>query len=411
MANKKMAFSILCMFDYQANTGFATVSQNIIRELEEAFGDRLYMDIIAVNYFGDPIVTTRKKVYSAVNTDGKHDAFGRNQFLAMLATFDYDGVFIINDLGVVSPIIEIMEHIKAEKKKKKKKAFKSIFYFPIDAPHLQHEFSKLHFFDLLVPYTEFARKQILQHRPELASKMKVILHGVNHKDFGVMSPIDKKEFRDAYFGDNANRFIIGNVNRNQPRKGIPETIFGFDEYRQRHNPDALLYLHMHPKDELGYNIRLICDQLGLEENKHYMFPAQELIDEQPEPGFLSCIYNALDVYLTTTTGEGFGLTILEAMQCGCPVIAPYNSSIMEISGYDIDKNRIHLLFEQFPMAQHFDNIIRYQCDPLEVAEKINEVRNMDWRKDRTIENALEYSQSLNWKIVCQRWVEEFKKLF
>ena len=45
---------ILCLFDYVARTGFATVSKNIVSELKKEFGNNLHLDIIAVNYFGEP---------------------------------------------------------------------------------------------------------------------------------------------------------------------------------------------------------------------------------------------------------------------------------------------------------------------------------------------------------------------
>jgi glycosyltransferase involved in cell wall biosynthesis len=41
-----------------------------------------------------------------------------------------------------------------------------------------------------------------------------------------------------------------------------------------------------------------------------------------EPLAMPLIYSALDVYLTTTQGEGWGLPALEAMACGVPVVAP-----------------------------------------------------------------------------------------
>lgn len=37
---------------------------------------------------------------------------------------------------------------------------------------------------------------------------------------------------------------------------------------------------------------------------------------------MAVIYAALDVYFTTTQGEGWGLPAMEAMACGTPVVAP-----------------------------------------------------------------------------------------
>lgn len=45
--------------------------------------------------------------------------------------------------------------------------------------------------------------------------------------------------------------------------------------------------------------------------------------------YMGHLYNSVDAYITTTLGEGFGHTIVEAMACGLPVIAPNSSAIKE----------------------------------------------------------------------------------
>jgi hypothetical protein len=79
-----------------------------------------------------------------------------------------------------------------------------------------------------------------------------------------------KDFRKQYFGDNADKFIVGCVNRNQSRKDIPTTIFGFMEYWESHNKNALLYLHMDPKDPMGWDLKTILKQTPLKEGIDYM---------------------------------------------------------------------------------------------------------------------------------------------
>ncbi|GAA3403008.1 glycosyltransferase family 4 protein [Paenibacillus hodogayensis] len=58
---------------------------------------------------------------------------------------------------------------------------------------------------------------------------------------------------------------------------------------------------------------------------------------------LPAIYNGADVFLMPSLYEGFGLPILEAMQCGTPVIGSNNSSICEI----IDTNGILLPHDDY----------------------------------------------------------------
>ena len=44
------------------------------------------------------------------------------------------------------------------------------------------------------------------------------------------------------------------------------------------------------------------------------------------------MYNTATASINITSYEGFGLPILEAMACGCPVITCRNSSIPEVGG-------------------------------------------------------------------------------
>jgi glycosyltransferase involved in cell wall biosynthesis len=47
---------------------------------------------------------------------------------------------------------------------------------------------------------------------------------------------------------------------------------------------------------------------------------------------LAPIYTGAEVFVFPTLYEGFGLPVLEAMQCGCPVISSTSSSIPEVAG-------------------------------------------------------------------------------
>lgn len=47
---------------------------------------------------------------------------------------------------------------------------------------------------------------------------------------------------------------------------------------------------------------------------------------------LAPLYSGADVFVFPTLYEGFGMPVLEAMQCGCPVISSTSSSIPEVAG-------------------------------------------------------------------------------
>jgi glycosyltransferase involved in cell wall biosynthesis len=50
-----------------------------------------------------------------------------------------------------------------------------------------------------------------------------------------------------------------------------------------------------------------------------------------DPGDMPALYNLADAHVYPSLYEGFGLPVLEAMQCGCPVIASNATSIPEVA--------------------------------------------------------------------------------
>lgn len=431
---------VLIYGDYKCHTGFSTVVTNILNGFRDSLGDNIHFTVIAINWYGDllpsdyeikkeeaaeikiieefdgkEVVKVKRRIkktegnitsYSAYYNDGREDVFGRNVLMTFLNFYEYDAVFMVQDLGVVAPILPAFEKYHAEKKAQNKKQWKTMFYFPVDGPVLKRWTTDLHIVDKLVAYTEFARESILEFRPEL--KISVIPHGVNTNIFKTAEYGEVEEFRRAYFGDNSRKRIISNINRNQLRKDIPTTVFAFKAYKEKYNQNSFLYLHMNPEDPQGWNLHTFMEQTGLVQNEDYMFTPPALIKQPPEPGFLNMIYNASDLYLTTTTGEGFGLTIIEAMAAGCPVVAPNNTSIPEINGPNRD--RIWTVNEFIPYVSAFDNMIRAGCDYNEVADKIQHTQLVQELVEIFKKNSLLYAQSLDWSNVCRRWNDEMKKL-
>lgn len=134
-----------------------------------------------------------------------------------------------------------------------------------------------------------------------------------------------------------NAFIVGNVNRNQPRKRLDLTIAYFAEWvRERDIKDAYLYLHVAPTGDVGYNCEQLAAYHGIGQQDGY--PLGRLILSEPEvftgssEAQLAATYQAFDVQLSTTHGEGWGLTTMEGMACGIPQIVPDWSALGEWPG-------------------------------------------------------------------------------
>lgn len=405
-------FKILALFDYNSFTGFATVSKNLVKNWQNTFGDAMKLDIVAVNYFGEDYLESENiRVISAKKRDIKEDDFGRFVFMRSLMDIDYDLIFILQDLGVVVPVITHLKRILEDKIKGNKKQFKSILYFPVDFALTPNLVVDLDFFDVLATYTEYGKQNVLRIKPELKAKLKVVPHGNNMENFYPL-PLEEAEiFRKQYFKGNSEKFIIGCVNRNQSRKDIPTTIFGFLEYWEEHNKNSFLYLHMNPKDPMGWHLRTILAQTPLCEGVDYAFPPEEDYNKGADVIKLNNIYNSMDCFLSTATGEGWGLTLTEAMACKLPLIVPNHTSIAEITK---NGERAYMLNTLYPIVAMVDNIIRFQADLYEICETIHQVY-LDKKShalDQTIkiDKAYKYVESLNWLGISKIFAEDIKRL-
>ena len=141
-------------------------------------------------------------------------------------------------------------------------------------------------------------------------------------DTDVYKPMDKVEAR-RLLGVPSNlddAFIVGNVNRNQPRKRLDLTIAYFAEWVNTYGiKDAYLYLHVAPTGDRGYDVEQLMAYYGVQ---HRLILSEPDIGHGVPERALVATYNAFDVQVTTTQGEGFGLTTLEGMACGVPQIVP-----------------------------------------------------------------------------------------
>jgi glycosyltransferase involved in cell wall biosynthesis len=411
--------------DHYARTGYGIVSEQIVAHLTSHFGANLALHIVATNYFGEPTKMVMNDVVLVYTESGKlsqdkertpehleQDDFGRMTFLERLAQMDFDGIFIMQDLGIVTPIIPVLKGLKEAKATQNRKQFKSIFYFPIDCDIDTKFFAGLEFFDLIVTYTEYGRKQILKWKPELRHKLKVIPHGTSEKDYYIESNEKVKAFRKEYFGENEKElFIITNVNRNQPRKDIPATILGFMEAKENWTmkKHPFLYLHMHPNDlNNGWDLKNLLNQTGLEEGIDYMFPKSDDPNLQVDFKTMRMIYNSSNVYISTSRGEGWGLTATEAMSCGLLTILPCHTSYMEIG-----KDKCIFLEELNKVCDRIDNTIRYGCYEVEIGAKIIEAYHLIQENAHIpiINKALNYMDELTWGNICKKWINYFKEVY
>jgi glycosyltransferase involved in cell wall biosynthesis len=304
-------------------TGFGTVSRNILVPLYNT-GD-YDITVLGINYWGDP----HKCPFPIwpVGFNKEKDPYGRESVQHRIANSDFDILMMTQDSFILEFIRDFLPQLKFSNKK-----FKSIVYFPIDGVPKKSWVEAMAVADYPVTYTQYGYEECIKACESIKNKLRVVPHGINAGDFYPISYGEMWDFRRRYFGPMADKFIVTNVNRNQQRKDIPRTMFAFREFLKK-CPNSVLYLHMAVRDQ-GWNLDEVCTSMDLVINRDVIFPQ----NFGPNQGFpvsvLNKIYNASDVVVSSTTGEGWGLAQVEAMATRTPIISPDNTACSEIVGKD-----------------------------------------------------------------------------
>lgn len=203
-------------------TGFATVARNLLNVLYKT--GKYEFTIVGINHNGAPYDRGRfpYDIYPAMNalaSDQRYqDVYGRQLLVDMAATGEFDIVFMIQDTFIVETFMKGLLAVRDKLPKDKK--FSIVHYFPIDGKPKQSWIEDVVAkADIPVAYTEFAKKECMKLVPGL-EEMDVVYHGVDKDTF---YPIAHSEFREQFFRQHKDKFIVLNVNRNQPRKDLYRT--------------------------------------------------------------------------------------------------------------------------------------------------------------------------------------------
>jgi len=206
---------------------------------------------------------------------------------------------------------------------------KILLYAPIEFSSVSDFFLKsLIGADHIATTSYYAKNVILKWSSIPEDKVSVVYHGVDTNIYRPLNPKPRFENFEDYF-------IFGMVARNQIRKEYPVLLRAFASLPKYIKDECMLYLHTMPLEEsggkLGWNLPLLVRKYNL--FGKVLFPSEKACKFMGYSEKEMCeIYNAMDVHCLITSGEGFGLPLIEAMACGIPQIASKNTCIPEILG-------------------------------------------------------------------------------
>lgn len=161
-------------------------------------------------------------------------------------------------------------------------------------------------------------QMLLDSNPSEKNKFHYTPHGVPHE---IYKPIDDQgvlgAFKASVLGkDRVNHFVPLFVSRNARRKCASDILVSWKLFLDKTEAtDATLLMHTNPLDREGTNLYEVAKMLRISENVVFSTEIYDFND-------MAKVYNISDVVISKSTSEGFGLSTLEGMMCGKPIIAP-----------------------------------------------------------------------------------------
>jgi D-inositol-3-phosphate glycosyltransferase len=297
-----------CLFvgDGCVATGFARMNHAYIDGIKDTWD----VSMIALNYHGDPH-TYPFDIYPAL-ARGSDSPWGEKRIPELVAKIRPDLIVVVNDPWNFPPYLRAAGNTPV------------VASVAVDGKNCRG--AALNGTRHAIFWTEFGLREARQGG--YTGSASIVPLGV---DLSVYHPTEQAESRRRIGlparlrgGDT---FIVGVVGRNQPRKRIDLALMYFAEWiKSTGNMDAYLFLHIGPTGDRGYDVEQLAAYLGV---------ANRVIVSEPEIGHgmaeenLKYIYGSFDIMLSTTQGEGWGLTHMEGMACGIPQVLPDWSALGE----------------------------------------------------------------------------------
>jgi len=198
-----------------------------------------------------------------------------------------------------------------------------------------------------------------------------------------------------------NKFVVGNFNRNQPRKQPVRNIIAFAKFAQDKD-DVLLHMQMDWNDQFGWPLQYFGQLYGC---LHKMI--QPLPVGMPREQ-VAKIYNNWDLNVTPTGGEGFGLTHIEGFACGLPSIATDYTTSKELIEEGNPSPRGSLVKVKDMHWQKMDvaAVRRSLIDIDDLCDVFNKYYyNRELVKQHG-ENGRKWAESnVSWKVIAPQWKE------
>ena len=300
-----------------AHTGYSVPVANLIPRFQ-AMGHEIG-NFAWFGLQGSSLEMGDVRMYPALPDQSELSSFGSNCIGAHVHHFQADVVISVHDIWV-------LPEDYAARIKSKRPECRWVMWMPVDtSPAAPRVVERARTTDVAAVYSQWGANLLDEAGVEQTMYLPL---GV---DTEVFTPRDRQAARRA-LGWPQKGFIAAMVAANSSapsRKAYPEQMTAFARFAES-NPAARLYIHCDwTRAHGGFSLPAIAERLGIRDK--VLFVDRYAYAMGLPADYLALVYSAADVLLAASRTEGFGLPIVEAQACGCPVITTGFASMSELT--------------------------------------------------------------------------------
>ncbi len=231
--------------------------------------------------------------------------------------------------------------------------------------------------DKIITVSKTTKNELIKYLNIPSSKIIPVYHGVDAHP----NPLSKNEVK-RKFG--IKKDYILSISSVYKFKNYINLIRGFKILREKYNKNFQLVI-VGKIIEKDYSLEMIrtIDELCL--NYEVI-----LIDGVPH-NETYLLYSGANLYVFPSYCETFGMTQIEAMACGIPVVTSNISVMLEICG---------------DAAVYFD-----PANPEDIADKMNQVLSDESVKNKLINNGLKRARDFSWEKSAREHLSVFEEVY
>ena len=259
--------------------------------------------------------------------------------------------------------------------------------------------------DLINCHSHMTYTMLNDHFPE---KTNFIPHALPKEIFYPLSESEISRHKAQILGHRKDTFTVFWANRNARRKRPGDLVLAWKKFMsmlsKENKKDATLIMHTDPFDQEGPNLLSTVEMLGIKDSVIFS-------NQRVEFDKMNVLHNISDVCINVSYAEGFGLTTLESMQCGNPIIAPKTGGLTRqvVDHRDGSENGIALdvTLQTLVGSQSVPYIYEDYTSPDAIAEAIYKMYKMTNKERKKLgEKARQYALS---EFDLQNTIDEWDK--